>query len=237
MIEWKQVQYVEYKLWKIESPPSHLSPWRTRPKSISPQWSQNAGARYECTFNAWGRIWKSSDVTAAAEHTTKSQKEDISDNCSLNCLNCHSNPACFMKVNMRHFKNKYINKLKETQYAIMVHVQWMYRELYLQHFKVWKCNFQQISVIFFTKTFTVNFKKYIFYCTFFKICSGIENWSENILMQIWKLKNYFQHLKLRVSWRDIIVSSHLYQICYFNILSQHFCWLHLIFNFGYWTSG
>lgn len=45
--------------------PSHLSPCRTNPNSISPQWSQKAGARYECTFRAWGRIWKSSDVAAA----------------------------------------------------------------------------------------------------------------------------------------------------------------------------
>lgn len=45
--------------------PSHLSPCLTSPNNISPQWSQKAGARYECTLSAWGRIWKSSKVAAA----------------------------------------------------------------------------------------------------------------------------------------------------------------------------
>lgn len=49
----------------IFSSPSHLSPCLTSPNSISPQWSQKAGARYECTLSACGRIWKSSDFAAA----------------------------------------------------------------------------------------------------------------------------------------------------------------------------
>ncbi len=35
---------------------SHFNPWRTRPKSISPQKSQKAGDLYECTFSWCGRI-------------------------------------------------------------------------------------------------------------------------------------------------------------------------------------
>lgn len=54
----------------LEASPSHLSPCLTSPNSISPQWSQKAGARYECTLSAWGRIWKSSKV-AAAERSCK----------------------------------------------------------------------------------------------------------------------------------------------------------------------
>lgn len=48
--------------------PSHLSPWRTSPHSISPQWSQKAGARYEWTNRQCGRIWKSSTVAEAVEN-------------------------------------------------------------------------------------------------------------------------------------------------------------------------
>lgn len=47
--------------------PSHLRPWRTSPHSISPQWSQKAGALYEWTKRAWGRIWKSSKVAEAVK--------------------------------------------------------------------------------------------------------------------------------------------------------------------------
>lgn len=53
--------------------PSHLSPCLTSPNSISPQWSQKAGARYECTLRACGRIWKSSNVAAAK---TKREKRE-----------------------------------------------------------------------------------------------------------------------------------------------------------------
>lgn len=49
--------------------PSHLRPWRTSPHSISPQWSQKVGARYEWTNRQWGRIWKSSTVAEAVGHT------------------------------------------------------------------------------------------------------------------------------------------------------------------------
>lgn len=52
-------------LFTLCASPSHLSPCLTSPNNISPQWSQKAGARYECTLSAWGRIWKSSKVAAA----------------------------------------------------------------------------------------------------------------------------------------------------------------------------
>lgn len=55
--------------------PSHLRPCRTRPHSISPQWSQKAGARYEWTNRQWGRIWKSSTVAEAAGGSVTSQRQ------------------------------------------------------------------------------------------------------------------------------------------------------------------
>lgn len=57
--------------------PSHLSPCRTSPHSISPQWSQKAGALYEWTNRQWGRIWKSSTVANAAQ---KHQASDLDSN-------------------------------------------------------------------------------------------------------------------------------------------------------------
>lgn len=56
--------------------PSHLRPWRTNPHSISPQWSQKAGALYEWTKRAWGRIWKSSKVAEAVEIVTLENKSN-----------------------------------------------------------------------------------------------------------------------------------------------------------------
>lgn len=61
-MHWPQQRVFSYSYYFS---PSHLSPCLTRPNSISPQWSQKAGARYECTLRAWGRIWKSSNVAAA----------------------------------------------------------------------------------------------------------------------------------------------------------------------------
>lgn len=55
--------------------PSHLSPWRTSPHSISPQWSQKAGARYEWTNRQCGRIWKSSTVAEAAANKHHGQRK------------------------------------------------------------------------------------------------------------------------------------------------------------------
>lgn len=60
-----------------KSVPSHLSPCRTSPHSISPQWSQKAGARYECTNRQCGRIWKSSTVAEAAQNEKISGNEWI----------------------------------------------------------------------------------------------------------------------------------------------------------------
>lgn len=79
--------------------PSHLSPCRTSPHSISPQWSQKAGARYEWTNRQCGRIWKSSTVAEAAEQE-KSVIQDLSDHtnstvvallflCCNHCFNAH----------------------------------------------------------------------------------------------------------------------------------------------------
>lgn len=78
---WWMLQFISHRnLWTTSkclsyshvispfSSPSHLSPCLTSPNSISPQWSQKAGARYECTLSAWGRIWKSSNVAAAKRH-------------------------------------------------------------------------------------------------------------------------------------------------------------------------
>lgn len=36
--------------------PSHFNPWRTRPHSISPQWLQKVGVRYDWTTRECGRI-------------------------------------------------------------------------------------------------------------------------------------------------------------------------------------
>lgn len=60
-----------------EASPSHLSPCLTSPNSISPQWSQKAGARYECTLSAWGRIWKSSKVAAAKRETQRESEVTV----------------------------------------------------------------------------------------------------------------------------------------------------------------
>ena len=64
-------------VWVEDNLPSHLRPWRTKPKSISPQKSQNVGALYEWTFRLWGFNVGISDVGYKIARKKREEKENF----------------------------------------------------------------------------------------------------------------------------------------------------------------
>lgn len=80
--------------------PSHFNPCRTRPHSISPQWWQKVGIRYEWTTRECGRILSS--VTVADPGKTRNQRDP--ENHQLEVVQHVSDRSCHTSHNVIQIK-------------------------------------------------------------------------------------------------------------------------------------